>query len=283
MLVSAIFSAQIRSTQLDISKLLLGKNADVSISVLGFEKEYHFDKNSDAKLPMLSVYKFHIAATVLQAVDEGKIRLDEKIFVAKQELLPETWSPLREQFPEGDVEISLSDLIFFTVAKSDNNASDILLKLVGGAGAVQNFFDVNGTKDFQIKTSEAEMHTDVKNIYENLTSTKSLVTVLKKFYEGKLLSKSSTDFLLKVMYATETGKDKLKAQLPAGTPIAHKTGASGTDKDGFTIADHDAGIITLPNGTHYAIAVFITRSSETEVENRKIIADISKVFYDILK
>jgi beta-lactamase class A len=62
--------------------------------------------------------------------------------------------------------------------------------------------------------------------------------------------------------------------------VAHKTGSSGPNPEGITAAVNDIGIVTLPNGKHYAISVFISRSEENKVVNEGIIADISKIVWD---
>jgi beta-lactamase class A len=91
-----------------------------------------------------------------------------------------------------------------TVAKSDNNGCDILLKLLGGTQVVQKFMNSKGVKNFQIKYNEEAMHKDWNVQYENYSTMNSAVDVLKKFYDGKLLSKKSTDYLMKVMLSTST-------------------------------------------------------------------------------
>jgi beta-lactamase class A len=75
------------------------------------------------------------------------------------------------------------------------------------------------------------MHKDWNVQYENYSTMNSAVDVLKKFYDGKLLSKKSTDYLMKVMLSTSTGLNKLIEQLPKNTPIARKTGSSGKNKE----------------------------------------------------
>ncbi|KQR91481.1 class A beta-lactamase [Chryseobacterium sp. Leaf180] len=282
LLISGFCFGQIRSTQMDVSKILYDKKATVAVSVLGFEKEYSFDKNGDAKLPLLSVFKFHIAATVLHLVDEGELALDQKVILTDAEMIPDTWSPIREKFPKGDVELTLAELLEYTVAQSDNNGCDKLLKLIGGTETVQKFMDSKGVKDFQIKVNEEAMQQDRKNMYENFSSTKSAVRLLKSFYENKIISRKSTEFLMNTMLSTSTGANKLKGWLPKNVRVAHKTGSSGKDNEGLTIAENDMGIVTLPNGKHYAIAVLISDSTETAEVNCGIIADISKVFYDLL-
>jgi beta-lactamase class A len=166
-----------------------------------------------------------------------------------------------------------------TVAKSDNNGCDILLKLLGGTQVVQKFMNSKGVKNFQIKYNEEAMHKDWNAQYENYTTMNSAVDVLKKFYDGKLLSKKSTDYLMKVMLST-TGINKLIEQLPKDTLIARKTGSSGKNNAGLTGAENEIAIITLPNGKHYAIAVFVSNSTETAEVNCRMISDISKTVWD---
>jgi beta-lactamase class A len=263
-----------------INSIVKDKKATVGVSVLGFENGFKYNKNADKKLPMQSVFKFHIAAAVLDFVDKGKLSLDQKILLDKSNLLENTWSPLRDKYPNGNIEVPLREILELTVARSDNNGCDIMLKLLGGTQTVQKFMDSKGVKGFQIKYNEAAMHKDWHAQYENYSTMKSAVDVLKKFYDGKLLSKKSTDYLMKVMLSTSTGLNKMVEQLPKNTPVARKTGASGKNEAGLTGAENEIGIVTLPNGKHYAIAVFVNNSTETDAVNCKIVSDISKVVWD---
>ncbi|WP_418124152.1 CGA/CIA family class A beta-lactamase [Chryseobacterium sp. PTM-20240506] len=280
LLISTFTFAQHTALEQKINSIINDKKATVGVSVLEMENQSLYSKSGDKKLPMQSVFKFHIAATVLNFVDKGKLLLHQKILVKKSDLLEDTWSPLREKYPNGNIELPLSEIIDFTVAQSDNNGCDILLRLIGGTDTVQKFMDTKGIKNFQIRFNEDEMHKDWNAQYQNYSSTNSIVQVLKKFYKGQLLSRKSTDYLMKVMLGTKTGTNKLIEQLPKNTPVAHKTGSSGKNKDGLTGAENDMGIVTLPNGKHYAIAVFVSNSMETEAANCKIISDISKAVWD---
>ncbi|PVV61089.1 CGA/CIA family class A beta-lactamase [Chryseobacterium sp. HMWF035] len=279
LLISAFVFAQKSSLETQINSIIKNKKAMVGISVLGFENGFTYNKNADKKLPMQSVFKFHIAAAVLDYADKGKLSLDQKVSLNQSNLHENTWSPLREKYPNGGI-VPLSEIIEYTVAKSDNNGCDILLKLLGGTQVVQKFMNIKGVKNFQIKYNEEAMHKDWNAQYENYTTMNSAVDVLKKFYDGKLLSKKSTDYLMKVMLSTSTGINKLIEQLPKDTPIARKTGSSGKNNAGLTGAENEIAIITLPNGKHYAIAVFVSNSTETAEVNCRMISDISKTVWD---
>lgn len=279
---ATLFSfAQKQDLKKEINAITNDKNATVAVSVTGIDFPLHFEnKNGEKKLPMLSVFKFHIALAVLNKVDQGKLKLDQPIFIKKADLLENTWSPIREKYPNGNIEMPLSELIKYTVAKSDNNGCDLLLRLIGGTETVQKFINNKGIKNFTIKADEAQMHKGYEFMYWNTTTTNDSNLLLMNFFDGKVLSKNSTSFLMKTMIETTTGTTKIVAQLPKGTPVAHKTGSSGKDEKGLTIAENDIGIITLPNGKHYAISVFVSDSMETEETNTEMIADISKRVFD---
>ncbi|KYH07077.1 class A beta-lactamase [Chryseobacterium cucumeris] len=280
LLISAFTFAQTSLLEQKINSILKNKKATVGVSVLGFENGFTYNKNADKKLPMQSVFKFHIAATVLNAIDQGKLYLDQKIKLDQSNLLENTWSPLRDQYAGKNAEVPLSEVIEYTVAKSDNNGCDILLRLLGGTRTVQKFIDSKGVQGFQIKYNEEDMHKDWNVQYENYSTTKSAVDILKKFYDGKILSKKSTDYLMKVLWSTSTGLNKMVEQLPKNTPVARKTGASGKNKAGLTGAENEIGIITLPNGKHYALAVFVSNSTETDAVNCRMISDISREVWE---
>jgi beta-lactamase class A len=272
----------ISSTEIakQVSAITKDKKGIVSVSIKGIDFPFEYNnENATKKLPMLSVFKFHIGMTVLDLVDQGKLDLNQKIFVKKSELHENTWSPLRKEFPEGNKEFTLAELLQYMVCQSDNNVTDILIRLVGGTEKIQQFINKKGGKDFTIKNDEEQMHQkDWKSLYENSTTTKSLNQLLIDFYNGKILSKKSTAYMYNLMLQTTTGANKLSAQLPKGS-IAHRTGSSGKVGD-LTIAENDIGIVTLPNGKHYAITVFVSDSTESEETNTKMISEISKVVWD---
>ena len=271
------FSQNLKKEILQITK---GKNATVAVSVLDFGNDKSVHVNGNKKLPMLSVFKFHIALAVLNEVDQGKLNLDKKIFIKKSDLLENTWSPIRERFPEGNIEMPLGLLIKYTVAESDNNGCDILLRLIGGTETVQKFINSKGIRNFTIKVNEKQMHQGFEFIYLNATTTNSANQLLKDFRDKKIVSKTSTDFLMTTMLETSTGKNKIVAQLPESVPVAHKTGSSGKNEKGLTIAENDIGIVTLPGGKNYALSIFVSDSMESAETNTKMIADISKIVFD---
>lgn len=234
--------------------------------------------NDTARLPMQSAYKFPIAMAVLKQVDEGKLRLDQTIPVTTADLF-KTYSPLQDSFPKGTNTQTVADLIRLMVAKSDNIACDVLLKTIGGTKVANDYIHSLGVQNISIAATEQEMHSGWDVQFTNWCNVSAYTQLLDILYKGTALSKSSNDFLMQTMLGTTTGPKRLPGLLPAGTPVAHKTGTSGA-KDGMYSATNDAGIITLPNGQPLAVVVFVTRSTASEVVREGVIAKIAKAAYD---
>lgn len=279
-LVSTIQAQSSPGLQLNLQKICDKYAATIGFSALDLDNGQLYSVNGDKHLPMQSVYKFHLALAVLSQVDQGIFKLDQKIQIKKSDLLPDTHSPLREKYPEGNVRISLSELLTFTVGQSDNNGCDILFRLLGGPAKVNLFIHDLEIKDIAIVATEEEMHKDEKVQFTNWTTSNAAIQLLNLFYKKKILSEQSQNFLWKVMTESASGPKKIRGNLPHETPVAHKTGYSGVNKNGITAASNDIGLVTMPNGKHFAIAAFVSNTKETEQSIDGIIAELSKAVWD---
>ena len=275
--------AQTAALKTDMQKIISGKKAEVGVGIISIEHPDSLSINGDKHFPMQSVFKFHIALAILKEVDNGRLSLDKEILITKEDLLPNTWSPIREKYPGGGIYLKLSEILRYTVAESDNNGCDLLLRLLGGPLIVNDYLHSMGARDVSIRVTEAQMHSDWEAQFNNWTTPVAASQLLIDFYNGKLLSRTNTAFLWKIMSETSTGKMRIRGQLPPETAVAHKTGSSDTNKDGITAAINDIGIVTLPDGTHFAISVFVTDSRENTEANEKIIADLSRLAWNYFR
>ncbi|MGV0831094.1 class A beta-lactamase [Empedobacter brevis] len=262
-----------------IDHILLNKKADVGVSIIGSGKNGNIQINGNKMYPMLSAVKFPIALAVLDKVQKAELAMNQHLFIKKEELLdnPENWSPFKEKFPEGNVTITLEEALSWMVSYSDNNLTDILLRLIGGPETVQRYIN---SKYFSIKNDEEDMHKDWESQFINRITPNEAVALLKKLDDGKLLNKTYTTWLYTAMLNNQSGAKRLKAQLPKGVKIAHRTGTSFTNAEGMTGAINDYGIIELPNNRKIYIAVFVHNTYESFPDSEKIIADISKAAFD---
>lgn len=273
-------NAQIDNLKIEIDSLIKNKNATVGISIIANKFKDTININGNLHYPMQSVFKFPIALAVLWEVDKGNFKLNQKIKISSKDLLSDTWSPIRDKFPNGTT-MTLADIITYTVSQSDNNGCDILLRLLGGTTVVETFLLQNQLTDISIKANEEDMHKEWNIQFQNWATPISLNNLLTKFYANeKILSKENYAFLWKVMVDTQSGSHRLKGQLPQGTIVAHKTGTSGMNDKNVTAATNDIGIIILPDESPVFISILVSNSTENDQTNEKIISDIAKIIWD---
>ncbi|MFA7289812.1 MAG: class A beta-lactamase, subclass A2 [Melioribacteraceae bacterium] len=278
---SLIFAQESISLRERITQIVEGKNAIVGIALEGFDGKDTLSINGSKRFPMQSVFKFHIALAVLNEVDKGELNLNQNITISKEDLIPDLYSPIRDNYPHGTT-MKLSEILTYTVAESDNVGCDILLKLIGGPQVVEKYLHSKNIDDVAIIYNEKDQQSNWENQFQNWTTPQAANQTLIKFYENKsnLLSKSSYDFLWKTMEGSKTGKKSIRGELPKNSVVAHKTGHSGKNKNGITAAVNDIGIVFLPNGKYFYLTVFVSNSKEDEEINQKIIAEVSRASWD---
>src|SRR6266850_792207 len=251
---------QNQELQHQIEQIASAAKGRVGVAALVMETGETASLNPREHFPMQSVYKLPIGMAVMKQVDAGKLKLDQKVPIVKSDFVRIGQnSPIRDKYPNG-TELTVSELLRYSISESDGTASDVLMKLAGGAEAVHAYLNDLGIKEMIVVNSEKEIGRDWETQYRNSASPEAAVALLRALHERRGLSESSQALLLKFMIESTPGARRLKGLLPAGTLVAHKTGSSGTQK-GITAATNDIGIVTLPNGKRLAIAVFVSDSS----------------------
>jgi len=228
--------------------------------------------------PMQSVFKFPIAMSLLIAADKGEIDLNQRVHIKKEEL-KKTVSALYDKYPDGNIDVPLLEVLSDMVTKSDNNACDIIMKILGGGDRITRDIHRLGVPAFTVKVNEAQMSSEWPLQYLNVCRPSAQIQLLDILLNKPVLSNKNRDLLLEMMHHTFVTPNRIRRFLPAGTPLAHRSGTSST-KNGLSPATNDVGLITLPNGNHLAIAVFVAESYEEMDARELIIANIAKAAYD---
>ncbi len=275
-----VTSAENEALQNQIKEIASEAKGKVGVSAVVLESgETLASLNPHEHFPMQSVYKLPISMAVMKQVDAGKLKLTDKITISKDDLVGRVaLSPMRLRHPNGAT-LTVEELLRFAISESDGAASDALMKLAGGPGAVQAYLTELSIKDMIVLDTEVTLTQDTTARYRNWATPEASVALLRALHERRGLSESSQALLLKFMTESKPGQKRLKGLLPAGTAVAHKTGSSGT-VSGVTAATNDIGIITLPNGKRVAIAVFVAESPRDEATREGVIAKMAKAVFE---
>lgn len=262
-----------------LKDIIANKKTQVGIAVIINGKDT-VTLNNDVRYPMMSVFKFHQALAVAKHLEQNKLPLTTSMHIKKTDLHADTYSPLRDKYPQGNIDMSIGDLLVYTLQLSDNNACDILFNNIAGIKETDSYIRSLGIEDFSITTTENNMHRDFQLCYQNWTSPLDAAKLLEIFVTRPILAEPYHSFIKRTMTECETGKDRLvKPLLETNAVVGHKTGTGDRNEKGQLIGINDIGFVSLPDGQRYSIAVFVKDSEESNENTAQIIADISKVVY----
>jgi len=237
------------------------------------------DLEAHSRPPMQSVFKLPLTVYALHLIEAGKFTLDQPIrFLPNDRILPETYSPLQNRYPAGDVEVPLRELLRLAASLSDNVAADIVLRIAGGPGAVDGYIASLKIEGFHLEDGEHELYRDRTAQYRNWFEPSGAVELLRLLSDHSPLTAEHTQLLLAWLKDSPTGAHRIKAGLPPGTVLMHKTGTSGV-KDGMAAATNDIGLVELPDGRRLALAVFVTDSKADDTTREAVMARISRAAY----
>ena len=263
--------------QNELAKIAEPARGRVGIGAVLVETDQTAYLGRDGHYPMQSVYKLPIAMAVLKKIDEGRVRLDQEEYITPDDFVRVGfYSPIRSNNPNGVV-MRIDEILRRSISESDGTASDVLLDLAGGPDQVMKYLSSIGINDVIVADSEKSISKDWITQYRNWATPVASVNLLRAILQRRAgLSDQTTTLLLQFMTEGKTGNQRLKAGLPEGASLAHKTGTGGTE-GGITGATNDIGIVTLPDGRHIVIAVYVSDSPANDGVRQRVIADAARV------
>lgn len=267
------------SLQKELIEYLKDKDADIGIAVI-VNRTDTIVVNGNKSFPMLSVYKFPIAVAVGEFLRVNNETIPDSVTITQSDLKPDTYSPMRDRYAGHKVvQLPLYDIIAYALQQSDNNASDMLLKVMGGTDKTLLALKRLGFEDINITSTEAEMYENNQLCYNNTSTPIAMAQMLDRFdhdFDDPYARK-----IKRLMETCKTGRNRLTKPL-SGTNaiIGHKTGTGFRLPDGRLMAINDVGYVHLPDGQSYSIAVFIENSGYDIPQTENIIAEISEIVFN---
>jgi beta-lactamase class A len=247
----AASSPSLTSLEQQLASIVATKSADVGVAALDLNTGETVSIKGNTPFPMASTVKVAIAALYLAQVDHGRRSLDDTI--------------------NG---VSARKLMARMLIHSDNRATDILLADLGGPNAVHDWLQDNGVTGLRVDRTIGQLLKSKRDLWDRRDSSTpvAMVDLLRRIYKAELIKPESRNYLLDLMAQCQTGKNRMKALLPWGTPVEHKTGTL----DGLT---DDVGFITLPDGRRVAVAIFARGGRDRP----NTIAETARAIYDGFK
>ncbi|HEX5378512.1 MAG TPA: serine hydrolase [Phenylobacterium sp.] len=278
-----------------LEELAAAYGEPVGVAVADVSEGWVTSVQGDAPFPQQSVSKLWVAITAMQAIDEGRMALDQTVLLTPQDRSVFN-QPISYQITETGYATTVRDLLRRALIQSDNAANDKLMSLVGGPDAIRELLHGKALDGIKLAEDEKHLQAHISGLvwtpdlspygafdaarsrlapevreaamqayladpYDGATPV-GIVSALAALKRGELLSRESTDVILETMAKARTGPRRLKGGLPADWSIAHKTG-TGQDYRGSSIGINDVGLITAPDGRTYAVAVMLQRTHKS--------------------
>ena len=191
----------------DLEKAVEGVDARVGIAVLSPSGE-SAAVNGGEDFPMMSVFKLHQALAVCDRLHDNGRSLNETVDIKAEDMALETYSPLKDRYPNGGITLSVAELTEYTLKKSDNIACDILFDRIVSPEETDAFIcEKAGIDGVKIRYNEAEMQADPMRAYENSTTPTEAVRLTERLWKNEILPEEQTVFIKKLMIECETGAD----------------------------------------------------------------------------
>lgn len=279
----------------------------VGVGIIHLETGRELYLNKNERFPMASSVKVPVAVHLMKLVDQGKTRLDSLITIKGSDFSPGSGN-IQYRYPPGK-SLPLRYLFEKMLTVSDNSATDIIFRAIGGPPAVTASMIASGIEGMSVDrpifvllsncwgiTDISETQPISRQMFESLmkkvtreekikarqnfimddrdTATpEAMATLLEKIWRKEILSPNRSQCILEVMGKSH-GDSRIKALLPPGTKVYHKT---GTIRGGLS----DVGIIELPNNAgHLVIVVFVKGGRKPVHQSESAMALIARDAFD---
>ena len=254
---------------------LINKNTDLDVSAffLSLDNQTYADISSDRNLSAASSIKVPILIVLLTMLDRGEILWNEQLILTEDTIGSGSgwmaYQEIGEKFPIYEVATEM-------IRVSDNTATNLLIKRIGGIKIVNQKFKEIGLKNTQINNLLPDLNGT------NLTSTKDLSLAMALVDNSYLLQVSSRDIFREIMR-----KSKTNTLIPSG--ILRGLGKESKDNDyhlslkGFSVLNKtgdigisysDTALIQTPENSR-AFASFIVKGPFNDPRSTELIRNLS--------
>jgi beta-lactamase class A len=234
----------------EVQRTTRSVNATWGIYVRCLETGEELALDADRQMDTMSTIKIPLMVEVFEHVKAGRFKLSDTYTLAKQDVLPGT-GVLRSLDP-GAV-ISVKDLITLMIIVSDNTATDVLYRMVGGPEAVTRRMEALGLKAtrapatarawfdaLRASPDRDEFHRQAKHPY-GLSTPREMGSLLERMEKGTLVDKASSELMLQILRG-----QLYRSRIPrflSGWSVPHKTG------DFLPYIADDVGVLEAPGRT----------------------------------
>jgi len=246
----------VQRLQASIERTTKSVNATWGIYIKSIETGEEIAIGADRRMETMSTIKIPLMVEALEQVKAGKFKLTDKYTFVQADSQPGTGTIQR--LDPGAV-MTVKDLLTMMIIVSDNTATEVLYRMVGGPYAVNKRLDALGLTTTRAMTipskwfaanraaaSSEQFYREGKNPF-GYSTPREMGRLLEMMERGTLVDKASSDLMLQIMRG-----QLYRTRIPryvTGYRIPHKTG------DFLPYVGDDVGVLEA-NGRTIVISIF---------------------------
>lgn len=246
---------------------------DIGAFVLDTASGETLGYRADQRFAMASTFKPLLVAAVLAEIDGGRLALDDRIGVRGVEIQPH--SPVTGQLADGQT-LTVAELCDAAITISDNTATNLLLDVIGGPERLTAFLRAHGDEVTRLDRYEVALNTNHRGDPRDTSSPRAIVHSYRTMLDTAALSDASRIRLREWLMASETGRNRLRAGLPAHWQLGDKTGY------GANGAVNNVAIAWPPGGEPVFIAVLMSWTDADVSTLNTVHTRIARLAIDLL-
>lgn len=225
---------------------------------------------ADERFPLCSTFKMMLSAAILA---REPALLKKRIRYAKKDLVPH--SPVTgEHLAKG---MTVAELCEATLQYSDNAAANLLMQQIGGPAGVTAYARAIGDTEFRLERWETALNSAIPGDERDTTTPLAMANSLRKLVLGDGLPAAQRKQLKDWMLGNTTGDTRIRAGVPAGWPVADKTGGGSYG----TI--NDIAVIWPPGKAPIVLAVYLTQPGKDDKWRPEFHGEVAKVVIDAFR
>ena len=248
--------APLQRLEASIQRTARSINATWGIYVKSLETGEEIAIDADRRMETMSTIKIPLMVEVFEQIKAGKFKLADKYTFVEADSQPGTGTIQR--LDPGAV-MTVKDLITMMIVVSDNTATEVLYRMVGGPEVVNARLDALGLKNtramnvpskwfpaLRAAPSTEQFYREGKHPF-GFSTPREMGRLLEMMERGTLVDKPSSDLMLRIMRG-----QLYRTRIPryvTGYTIPHKTG------DFLPYVGDDVGMLEAPGRT-IVISVF---------------------------
>ena len=222
---------------------------------------------SQERFAYCSTFKAFLAMATFERIQRDEEQLDRAVRITAADMIPH--APVTEKAVGRS--LTIRELMQAAVEVSDNPAANILIREMGGIAVWRSWWSTFGDTTTLISRLEPDLNTALPNDPRDTCLPEQTLANIALMTSSTRLTPEHDALLKGWLTASPTGANRLKAAIPAGWTLAHKT---GTGANGAT---NDVGLLKPPTGAPIIMAAYFTGAVDATLEQREaVIADAAR-------